>query len=238
MLTGEVRQRPLTRFAIINRYDQHIFHEVWENHPRIARPGEPYDETLKICGRHRPYIVSQTRDQYVWREYQPPPGEFFFTPEETAFGLAHAGRVILEPNLKRGAPAGKSWGWMRWNKLAWMLQKRGIRITQMGMLGTPVVDEAEFIHTPRFRLAAAVIAHARVVVTHEGAFHHTAAAVGVPCIVVRGAFVGRAVTGYAGQIDFGEAGLGCGIRGACKHCQDAMTKIKPEEVFDSVMGIL
>lgn len=242
MVSGEVRARAGTtarRFAILNRQDEHRFHEVWERNPRIAKPGEPHDEKLKICGHHRPYIERYDATRFFWREYAPPRGEFYFNEPEKEFGRRSAGRVILEPHIKPGASVNKDWGWMRWNSLARLLLQRGMRVTQLGPPHTRLLVGAELVVTATFRQAAAVVAGARVVVGPDGALHHAAAALGIPAVVIRGGFIGPRVTGYAGQVNFfaGDE-LGCGMRLPCEHCAQAMAAITPEQVLHELEAIL
>jgi ADP-heptose:LPS heptosyltransferase len=242
MITGEVRARAgesARRFAILNRHGIHRYHEVWEGNPRIAKPGEEHDEKLKICGHHRPYIEGYDAQRFYWREHSPPIGEFYFSESEKDFGRRCCGRVILEPHIKAGASPNKRWPWISWNKLAWLLQRSGIRVTQLGSPNTQLLEGAELIITPTFRHAAAVLANARFLVGSDGAMHHAAAALGVRAVVIRGGYIGPRVTGYAGQIDFFEGdGLGCGMRVPCGHCAAAMAAITPENVLEELEGML
>ncbi len=216
---------------------------VWDHNPRLARPGEEGDFQILQgrAGGLRPYIAARTPKQWKWKAYQPPSGEIYFTDEEKEYGRHHAGRVVLEPTIKASASPNKQWGWTRWNKLAWLLQEEGVRVTQLGPEGgVQLLDGADFVATRDFRLAASVLAHARAVVAPEGGLHHAAAAVGVPALVIFGGFISPEVTGYRSQVSFyaGGEGLGCGMRTPCDHCADAMASITPREVADKLMEVL
>lgn len=216
-------------------------HAAWDGNPRIAQPddlGDFQDLAGRVNGL-RPYAARKTRERWVWREYAPPPGEIYFTSEERDFGSRYAGRVILEPHIKRGASPNKEWGWVRWNKLAWLLGRRRVRVTQLGPHGTPLLDGADFVATADFRSAAAVLAHARAAVVPEGGLHHACAALGVPAVVLYGGFISPAVTGYESQVSlFTGDGLGCGMRLACGHCRSAMAQIAPETVAARLLEFL
>lgn len=210
--------------------------DAYYNNPRLAQPGEQGDfQTVMARENHlRAYTVSKGGDRWTWRAYTPPVGEIYFSDHEAAFGKQHAGRVILEPHIKPNASPNKQWGWVNWNKLAWLLRQRGITVTQLGPNNTPVLEGAEFIVTRNIRHAAAVMANARAAVLPEGGLHHTAAVFGIPAVVIYGGYISPAVTGYAGQVslfaDDEAHPLGCGMRVACEHCKAAMAAIKPEAV--------
>lgn len=242
MVTGQVRvmqQHDPRKVRIV--YERDRDHEAWRHNPRIALPGERGDfQELRPRVNHlRPYMVAKERGRWTWKAWAPPAGELYFNDEESAFGERHAGRIILEPNLKWGASPNKQWGWVRWNKLAWLLQKAGHRITQVGPIGIPMLQGAEQIVTPGMRFAAAVMARARAAVLPEGGLHHVAAAVGTPAVVIFGGFISPAVTGYDSQVNlFTGGGLGCGMRAPCEHCKDAMAAITPEAVADRLMELI
>lgn len=242
MLTGIARQmqkRDRRKVQITTPSEK--FHDAWLHNPRIAHPHErgSFQPLPRRPSGLRPYIVSKSVRQWRWRAWGQPVGELYLTAEEKAFGEAHAGRVILEPNIKAGASPNKQWGWVRWNKLAWMLQNAGHKVTQIGPVGTPMLEGAEHVVTASMRQAAAVMATARAAVLPEGGLHHVAAAVGTPAVVIFGGFIAPAVTGYTTQQNiFTGEGLGCGMRLPCPHCLDCMEKIKPEDILDRLMELL
>lgn len=245
MITGQARvmqRKNRAPVMVLDRHGKARWSEVWNGNPRIVkhiRTGKPVQTIVNGPGV-RPYIVAKTDERWTWREFRPPRGEIYFTQHETTFGQLHAGRVVLEPHIKARASPNKDWGWRRWNKLAWILQKSGFKVTQLGPLDTPILDGGiEHIITPSFRHAAAVLANARAAVLHEGGMHHAAVAVGLPAVVIFGGFISPEVTGYGQQVNlFTGEGLGCGMRVPCAHCADAMAAIKPEVVADHLMEIL
>ena len=119
------------------------------------------------------------------------------------------------------------------------MQREGLRVTQLGPMGTPLLDSAEHIVTGTFRRAAAVISAARACVLPEGGLHHAAAALGVPAVVVFGGFTPIELTGYPGHVNIGASlGEACGMRQPCDHCQKWMAKIAPVAVFAELRRIL
>lgn len=246
MVTGQARvmqERDPRKVRIV--YERRRWHEAFDHNPRIARPEEQGDFQVLEPRRDwlRPYCVQKRVDRWIWRKYEPPAGELYFTEAELDFGERHAGRVIVQPHLKAGASPNKQWGWINWNKLAWLArEKLGVTVTQIGSGTVPVIDGAEHIGTAGMRLAAAMIARARAVVASEGGLHHVAAAVGTPAVVIYGGYISPAVTGYPEQKAFfgtsAKYPLGCGNRQECDHCRQAMASISPEAVFEALREIL
>lgn len=245
MVTGQARVMQQTdprRVQVL--YERPRWFDAYDHNPRLARPDETGDFQVLRPRQNwlRPYIEAKTDQQWVWKPYQAPRGELYFSPAERAFGERHAGRVIIEPHLKPGASPNKQWGWLRWNKLAWLLRNRGITVTQMGPAGTTLLEGVDFIQTASLRMAAAVMSVARAALLPEGGLHHTAAVFGVPAVVIYGGFISPAVTGYAGQASLFSNSerypLGCGMRVRCPHCQDAMSSIDPAAVADQLENVI
>jgi ADP-heptose:LPS heptosyltransferase len=217
--------------------------QIWANNPRIAQPGERGDfQTLiaRDSNNMRPYHLAKTPERWTYNlAFRPDVGELYFTDEEKRFAEKYRDRVIIEPHIKPGASPNKQWGWMRWNKVAWLAQKEGIKVTQLGPPGLQLLEGAEHVVTPSFRLAAAVLAVSRAAVLPEGGAHHAAAAVGLPAVVIFGGYIPVELTGYPGHINIGASlADACGNRQPCQHCADWMKRITPEDVFDHLMAIL
>jgi len=242
MVSGQVRemQRTDPRKVKIVYERGPRWYDAWANNPRIAIPSEQGD-LHEWCPREhglRPYCASKTAERWEWKPYRPPVGELYFQPWEEAFGKLHAGYVILEPNLKRGASINKQWERRRWNDLAQMFLAAGVKIATVGVDTAQQLVGTDHIRTS-IRQAAAVIANAKLVIVPEGALHHIAAAVGTPAVVIRGGYISQRVTGYDGQADFFvDDDLGCGMRVKCSHCEAAMAAIKPEAVFEKALKLL
>lgn len=245
MLTGQARvlQRSDPRKIIVMFEKGRLWRDAWDNNPRIARPDEEGDFQELWARRDylRPYMQAKTAQQWTWQAYGPERGELYFSDREREFGERYAGRIIFEPNIKAGASPNKAWGINRWRKLGALVAAAGIEIAQLGpQNGTLfILRGAEFIATASMRLAAAVLSKARAVVCQEGGLMHVAAAVGVPAVVIFGAFISPLVTGYKEHINFftGNA-LGCGMRQACECCKQAMQRILPEEVMRALLTVL
>lgn len=241
LVTGQVRvmqERDPRKVRIV--YEKPRWHSVWDHNPRIAQRGEQGDfqELRPREGYRRPYIRAKNERQWTWQRWgrewggRAPRGELYFTDEERAFCEQHAGLIIIEPTIKPGASPNKQWN--GWRELVHLLPDA----VHMGQ-NQHVNVGARFLHTETIRLAAAVIARARLVITHEGALHHIAAAVGTPAIVIYGGYISPEVTGYEGQVAFftGE-GLGCGMRVPCNHCAKCMSRIEPAMVAEEARKLL
>lgn len=242
IVTGQVRElydRDPRRVRIV--YERPRWHAAFDYNPKIASPGEEgnlQDLRPRVHGL-RPYCTSKTPERWTWKAYRPPRGELFFNKDEERFRNENLGRVIFEAGLKINASPNKDWGWSNWGALNGMAERAGIKVTQLGEARPQMLHGAEYLQTRTMRIAAAVIAGAKVVVTHEGATHHVAAAFGVPTIVLFGGYISPAVTGYDDQVNLFSGGdLGCGARTTCSHCRKAMNAIAPELVFEKLNGLL
>jgi ADP-heptose:LPS heptosyltransferase len=241
---ARVAQRTDPRKVRIMYQGRHAWDEIWRNNPRIATLDEEGDFQL-LYAKHprtnmRAYHTAKAPTRWTYNlDFRPEVGEIYLTEAERAFGAQHAGRVIIEPHIKAGASPNKQWGWARWNKLAWLLSGAGIRVTQLGPNTTELLDGADFIATPTFRMAAAVLATAHAACLPEGATHHAAAALGIPAVVIFGGYIAVETTGYSIHRNLGvSVGEACGMRLPCKHCAVEMAKITPERVFTEMMEII
>lgn len=241
MITGQARVMQQTdprRVRVV--YEKGlIWHDAWDQNPRIARINEQGDFQELIARQNylRPYMESKTRERYVWRKYGPARGELYFTGHEREYGERHAGHVIVEPHIKPGASPNKRWPWMHWNKLVWLLGRAGVRCVQLGR--DRPVEGVEQIDTPTIRYAAAIMQNSRLAILPEGGLMHVAAAVSLPAVVIFGGFISPAVTGYPEMTNiFTGTGLGCGSRVTCECCIAAMAAITPERVCEDVLQAL
>lgn len=221
------------RVEIVGRDGVRRWHPVWEGLRYIMHPHDRGSCVRMVNGPgRRPYHVAKEPDR--WRfdlRYRAARAEIVFTDAEREFARQHERCIVIEPHLKSKAPPGKQWGWVRWNKLAYILQCHGFGVTQMGSRGTPLLDGANLIETPTFRHAAAVLSVARGAILPEGGLHHAAAAVGCPAVVIFGGFTPIEVTGYDGHVNIGASGEeACGMRVPCKHCDKWMARINPHDV--------
>ena len=238
-IARRLQQRAALPVRVLDKRGRRRWHSIWESNPRLAKPEwrGKVQTTVNGPGR-RPYIRRQTARRWLWRDWVCPVGEIHLSPAERAFSAGRAGRVVLEPHLKRDASANKDWGWRRWKELARLLQRSGHLVTQLGPPGTRLLPGAELIETPGFRAACSVLASARLAILPEGGLHHAAAALGTPAIVIFGGFISPRQTGYAHQLSLYDESDPCGLRLPCTHCAQAMRRIEPEKVFRHAWTLL
>ncbi|HWI09770.1 MAG TPA: hypothetical protein VNU48_00410 [Burkholderiaceae bacterium] len=238
MATSQVRtlnERTHRPVVVVNRMMKPQWHEVFENNPRIARAVTRNTVQLVNAGGARPYIVSKSATHWKWRPWDIAPGEIYLSAGENEFAAPYAGRILIEPHTKVEG-SNKSWVWERWQQLV----DRGGDFIQVGPHGTVRLDGVEFVETPSFRMACAVLAVSRAFVGTEGGLGHAAAALGVPAVVLFSAFISPAVTGYQSHRNIykGAFGLGCGARMPCACCQISMAAISVDEVETNLKEIL
>jgi ADP-heptose:LPS heptosyltransferase len=247
MVTGQVRElyaRDPRPVAVLDRDGRVRRHDIWHGNQKIidARfTGTSIPQGAQVLRNGpglRPYIAEKRPDRWKWQAWSRPRGEIFLDAKEKALGARYAGRVIVEPHLKINASPNKDWGWMRWNKLVWLLRAAGHQVSQMGTGAEALLDGVEPIETRSFREACAVMANARAAVLPEGGLHHAAAAFGVPAVVIFGGYISPAQTGYDLHTNLFTGGEPCGRRVECKHCRTALEAISPELVFTELEMIL
>lgn len=215
--------------------------EVWNANPRIARlseVGDFQDLPGRDMANMRPYHTGKTPERWSYNlDFRPEVGELYFTNAERSFAAQYRPQIVVEPHIKPGASPNKQWP--HWHKFARIATDAGYELTQLGASGTRALRGARMIVTPTFKLACAVLARARAVVTHEGGLHHAAAALGVPGVVIFGHFTPVELTGYAIHRNLGVSlGEACGMRVPCTHCAAAMKAITPEAVFRNLTEVL
>jgi hypothetical protein len=241
MASGHARrlseQHGNKRVAIVDAHGWLRKHDLWKDVPYIAKVMRPGELRVRNCGGHRPYIAAKGEERWVWRAYAPQPALIVFTPEEEAFGLRAAGRIVLEPNVKQQKTGhrNKDWGWAKWQALA---NRYLGRCVQLGPPGCARLTGVEFIETASFRLACAAIKHASAAVLPEGGLHHAAAAVGTRAVVIYGGFISPQQTGYPLHRNLFTGGSPCGMRIPCSHCRQAMEAITVDMVDEQLQEIL
>lgn len=217
---------------------------AWENNPQIAKPGQRFDRFVINGPGHRPYVENFQYERWTWKPYKPKPGRIFFSENEDKFSqecIKKLGKnfVALEPHCKDKQEAvNRDWGWSKWVKLAELLDKQGIDLAQFGPIGTTVLPKAKFLQTSSPRMMAAALQHAKAFVSTEGGFHHTAAALNIPGVVIFGHFISPKVTGYDIHTNIWSGQIGCGLRVPCSSCRSYLDSLDPEEVAKDLMKIL
>lgn len=223
--------------GIVDRNGKRRWHPLWEWCPDVARP-HVAAPTVKNAGKARPYIdqARSTSDRWHFVPYRPEPARVELPPDLLEWAKPYAGRVIIEPNLKPEAPVNKDWGWENWEFIVRYRQDRPW--LQIGPEGTRRLGAVEFLETPTFGHALAVMAAAKGALVHEGGLHHAAAAFGKRAVVLFGGYVGPQNTGYDFHVNLFTGGDPCGNRRPCNHCRASMQAITRFMVDDAIWSLL
>lgn len=239
MAAGEAEALPVNKVAIFNGHQQR-WHEAWENNPKIARIGEEFDAKIESGPGHRPYFKDVNHEKWQWLPYKPKPAEIYFSDEELAFADKVVSKyggdfVVVEPNLKeKQESVNRDWGF---NRYAQVIASVDANWVQLGAGNIRLLPHVRQIQTSTPRQMAAVLSRAKSFLSPEGGLHHTAAALNLRGIVIFGGFISPMVTGYDIHHNFYD-GAGCGMRVKCKHCQDVMASILPDDVARTMNNLL
>jgi hypothetical protein len=212
---------------------------IFQNNPNIAAPGSERAadiEWIHYYKKERWYSRANGHDRWVFNyDFRATPGELFFDKAERV--ARNDDLILIEPNLPNKIPApNKKWPLERWRRVADELTQAGFCVRQFDYGKPNKVTRG--IHTPTFRHAAALLKSARMAILPEGGLHHAAAAVGCPAVVIFGGYVPPAVLGYDTHINLTGGAKACGNFKPCRHCAEAMDRIKADDVLDACEEIL
>lgn len=247
MAVGEARELSLSKGCqvLIGKSMEHpeqspMFDNVpWLVPPQGVEPGTPV-ELLQNFRGHRPYLdhPNCTKDRVGFVEsHRAIAGQLFFTTTEKlwAMGRLPPDSIVVEPHVK-GTFSGsnKAWPWENWLRLVKMIHGPVVQISAPGLETLPGVIRAP--ETENVRLALAMLATARLVISSEGLMHHAAAALMLPAVALWGDRTDPLVVGYTTHENVVgvDAGQWCGARKPCQHCADSMASITPEHVAERV----
>lgn len=225
--------------AITDRAGRARTHPIWEGNQAIDPKS---DLRLIDCSGSRPYIERWDGRRVIFNmAHRPTAGHVYLTREERSWAadqMLPERFAIVEPVVRPPSSPNKAWGLARW---ATVVADIPVPVYQLGPDdGRHALPGTHRLVTPSIRYAAAVIEKAALVMTTEGGMHHLAAALGIPAVVVFGAFTPPLLTGYEGQRIFAvETAEGyCGNYLPCEHCQKAMARIDPRDVARAALELL
>lgn len=224
------------KVAICDEYGYPRDHAAWHGHPAIDRRSS---QKIVDCPPARPYILGFKDRKMIYNEnHVARAGRVHLTPEERASNKLVEPYAVVGPIIKQKASPNKSWGIKRWEAVI-----KDFPIPVYQLCETPytkVIRGARRYDTPSFRHALAVIERATLVMCNEGGNHHMAASMGVPAVVIFGAFISPAVTGYDFHVNITartKEGF-CGSWDSCEHCKVAMASITPSMVKRKALRLL
>jgi ADP-heptose:LPS heptosyltransferase len=219
--------------------------DIFRGNPNVAPPGSERDADLEWIAYYKGNRQYNTcrNGRWIWNyDFRPQPGEIYLDKGELAFAnTITEGTIILEPNVpQKTAAINKQWPLERWQRLADVLLDCGHDVCQLQYAGARhYLSGVARIRTDTFRLALAALSRAQLWIGHEGGMHHGAAALDVPAVVIFGAWIPPAVTGYAMHANLtGGATTACGSLRPCNHCRDALDAIKLTDVTQAAKALL
>ena len=231
----EATGRPV---AICDQRSKPRWHEAWENNPAVSRVLGSGVDCIINCPGKRSYIQwwrhNPRRTEFIL-EHRARAGKICFTIEEECRARAMApGGVfaIIEPGTRASlrSSRNKDWGMERW---AEVIRDFPVPVYQFDIGdATPLLKGVGIIDSDDFRISAAIVKFAVLVLTIDGGMHHLAASVGTDAVVVFGGFCDPKITGYDSHANFYSDidGSPCGCYAPCPHCKEALELITPAQV--------
>lgn len=220
--------------------------EIFRGNPNIAPPGSEGSHDLEWIAYYKGNRIynRQEGDRWIWNyDFRATPGQIIPSDDEVKFAkqLPNKGFIVIEPNVppQKGCAPNKQWPVDRYEAVAHEFVSSGYKVVQFGYpTAKRRLANAQYLKTPSFRHAVAVLARARLAILPEGGLHHGAAAVGLKAVVLFGGFIPPSVTGYEMHANLTGGATACGSLGTCPHCLEAMDAIKVEHVLKAADGIL
>jgi hypothetical protein len=221
--------------AILDKAGQPRWHDLWQGESRIAQTLGPGVFGLVNGSGCRPYInyAHSTVRRWAFKEsYRARRAQLpWVVPDARG-----AGKIIVEPRTKPNASPNKQWG--RW--LSLIGKAPHLPWAQIGPMNSPAwLPGVARIETASFQEAVNVLAGARAAVLPEGGLHHAAAAVGLPAVVLFGAYIPAGITGYSIHRNLAiNDPDGVGHRVLHPACLAAWSRIPPELVLAELQEVL
>jgi len=176
------------------------------------------------------YAKSNSARIALLDDYRAHPGELALGPS------GGAGAVVIHTDVKRSfSGENRMWPASYWEEL---VRELDCEVLQVDPPGTPLVPGTVRKVEEDPRRALAWLQGAALLVTTEGLFHHAAAALGVPTIVLWGGRTNPRILGYESHRNLTALEEWCGSRVPCDHCKMAMAAITPDRVMAEAVEVL
>lgn len=239
------------KVAICDRHGKVRWHDLWQGNPFIATPDDIANgltplEQIRNGEGCRPYIqypfTAQRGMRFTnWRAREHV-GRLYLTDEERDRGERLRAEIgpylVMEPDVKPSTTPNKGWGKERFAAVVQALPDLTfVRVHGAECAPFPPVRN---IQTRVFREACGILAASEGYVGTEGGFHHAAAALGKPAVVIFGGFISPKTTGYDTHVNLVDKGpmSPCGRWRPCSHCARAMAGITVDQVVHAVREML
>jgi ADP-heptose:LPS heptosyltransferase len=145
--------------------------------------------------------------------------------------------VLIEPNIKLGAPENKRWPFARYQQVINACKDRCTFV----QFGRPLLIGAVPMPAQPIRSVLAMLSAVDAYVGTEGFLHHAAAALGKPAVVIFGGYINPKVTGYTSHQNLWVECEDEGCPGPTPAGEAALAKITVKQVvaaLDVVLGKL
>ncbi len=213
--------------------------DVFDNNPRICKTPKAGEKVVRIENGpgKRPYIAGGDSKRWYWNtDFKAEPGEIYLLPHELAGGEQSKGKILIEPYVKDTSYS-QNKEWPHWKEFVRLAKKTeiGDKLIQFDYESKEKLVQG--VKTKKFRSALINLANVDMVITVDGALHHAAAAMNIPCVTLWGGLINPLILGYENQVNIWHDVESCGSKGKCSHCHEAMRNITPEEVLNAALAL-
>ncbi len=245
-------------------HDGREYSPMWKGHEWVVAPDYNGPKKKLLVPRkpngNRWYINGWGPGKIIYKNYTPKPAPYLISTSELnrAVELLKQGGinpsdpfVVVNPDTKNTTLAtNKDWGFGKWQELTDLLGEH-VKVVRVKP-GGPVQDVSGIVKYNQktlanainivendVRIAFAIMACSKAIITSEGGVHHFAAAINKPAFVLYGGVIHPDQTGYNDRNQtyyvYDHPQTPCGSQIPCKHCEEAMDAIKPQMIFEDVM---
>lgn len=233
---------------------------MWDHVPWINPPGGAPNFLREFggCREYIDYPRSSGKCVALKESYRPYPGELNLAVEieQVRLELPPTTRpvVALHTEVKRMFSGdNRMWPWAHWKELAsellaagfavWQLDPPGVKplhrdVPHFGFGKGETYKLRKYLERYGLRKVLAALTFVDLVVCPEDIFHHAAAALDVPAVVIYGGRTNPLLLGYESQRNLTAREEWCGMRAPCDHCKAAMADITPDRVMAEVVDAL
>ena len=253
MVTAEARElkeKYRDSEIVVGDGEKEFWSPLFENNPNITRLQNVIDKSKVIWLRNhygaRPYLDYERSDvdrKVYFKPYRVQAGDIYFSETVLSVAKEHLARmrssnkpaVFIEPNVAYGPT--KDWGFKKYQQVVDILSD-SVDFVQPLYAGAKELENVIGVQSDSFMQGCAFQSLCDMHLGPEGGLHHSAAALGLPAVVIFGGRMHPSITGYSfhNNIYIDHEDSPCGMISYCRHCVECMNQIKVEDIVNALLS--